>query len=350
MKDRDLITGGAGFIGSHLTDLLIARGHSVTILDDFSTGTKSNLDAANASGKLRVVEGSILDPDALDSAMEGCNRVFHLAVQCVRRSLGQPIANHEINATGSLMTLEAARRANIERFIYCSSSEVYGNSGDDRMLEDSTLCAPMTVYGAAKLAGEYYAKAYQQTYRLQTVVVRPFNAYGPREHERADLAEVIPRFIIRLLNGLPPIIFGNGENGRDFTYVTEVARGLASAAECDALVGRAVNIAYGRMVRVRELAEILARLVGRPDLEPIHIEPRPGDVIALHADTRRARDLLGFKAEIDIESGLARYLDSFRSHHNNFADLLENDPRNWHMPANELHRTSDAQVHQKTRA
>jgi UDP-glucose 4-epimerase len=350
MKDRVLITGGAGFIGSHLVDHLIAHGHQVTVLDDFSSGEMANLDSAQATGKLSLVKGSILDPAALDRAMEGCNRVFHLAVQCVRRSLGQPLANHEVNATGTLLTLDAARRARVMRFVYCSSSEVYGNSGNERLVEDTSHCAPVTVYGAAKLAGEYYAKAYHQTYGLPAVIVRPFNAYGPREHERGDLAEVIPRFIIRLLNGLPPIVFGNGSNGRDFTYVAEVARGLASAGNCDAAVGRTINIAYGRVVTLRELAEMLMRLCGRPDLKPIFIEPRPGDVMTLHADTQRARDLLGYRASIDIESGLARYLDWFRAHHNDPADLLEADPRNWQMPTDYPQETRDAEGRQETRA
>ena len=190
----------------------------------------------------------------------------------------------------------------------------------------------MTVYGAAKLAGEHYAQAYHQTYGLPVVVVRPFNAYGPREHERGDLAEVIPRFVIRLLNGLPPVIFGSGGNGRDFTYVTDTARGLVAAASCDALIGRVVNIACGRMITIRELAEAAARRCGRADLAPLHISPRPGDVIALRADTRRAREVLGFQAGIEFEDGLGRYVDWFRAHHNDPSALLEDELCNWRMP------------------
>jgi UDP-glucose 4-epimerase len=248
MSVRVLITGGAGFIGSHLADALISRGHHVTVLDDLSTGSRENLADAQSTGKLRLIEASILDPPALEAAIKGCARVYHLAVQCVRRSLGQPIENHKVNATGTLLTLEAARKAGVQRFIYCSSSEVYGNASHEILSEDNTQCAPSTVYGAAKLVGEYYSKAYLRTYGLPTVVVRPFNAYGPREHVQGELAEVIPRFMIRALNGKPPIIFGSGKNSRDFTYVTEVAAGLAIASECDALVGGTVNIAFGRMV------------------------------------------------------------------------------------------------------
>ena len=143
------------------------------------------------------------------------------------------------------------------------------------------------------------------------VIVRPFNAYGPREHESGDLAEVIPRFVIRVLNDLPPIIFGSGDNGRDFTYVTETAHGIALAADCDGLLGRIVNIAYGRMVSIREVANLVVRLCGRPSLAPVHIEPRPGDVQTLHADTTVAQKLLGFRAEIDFEQGLAATLTGF---------------------------------------
>ena len=194
MTGRVLITGGAGFIGSHLVDHLMTNGNAVTVLDDFSSGKWENLAHAN-SNRLRVIEGSVLDPKSIDRAIAGCDRVYHLAVQCVRRSLGKPIENHQINATGTLMVLEAARRHEVQRFIYCSSSEVYGDAGVEWLNED-TLCAPVTVYGAAKLAGEHYAKAYWQTYGLPCIVVRPFNAYGPRAHETGDLAEVIPRFMI----------------------------------------------------------------------------------------------------------------------------------------------------------
>ena len=168
---------------------------------------------------------------------------------------------------------------------------------------------------------------------MPTIVVRPFNTYGPREHTSGDLAEVIPRFVIRVLNGLPPVIFGSGENGRDFTYVTETVRGIALAASCDALVGRVVNVAYGEMVTVRQVAEAIARLCGKPGLAPRFIEPRPGDVRALRADTRLARETLGFAAEVKFEEGLRRYIDWFRATHPDPAVLLEDDIRNWRLPA-----------------
>jgi UDP-glucose 4-epimerase len=333
MTRRCLVIGGAGFIGSHLVDHLMAENWAVTVLDDFSTGARANLSEAQSRGYVRIVEGSILDPRAIEAGMVGSDVVFHLAVQCVRRSLGEPLHNHEVNATGTLNVLETARRRRIGRFIYCSSSEVYGNCGREPLIETMAVCEPATVYGAAKLAGEHYAKAYWQTYGLPTTVVRPFNTYGPREHTSGDLAEVIPRFVIRVLNGLPPVIFGTGENGRDFTYVTETARGIALAASCDALIGRAVNVAYGEMVTVRQVAEAIGLLCGRPGFAPMFIEARPGDVRALRADTRLARETLGFSAEVKFEEGLRRYIDWFRATHPDPAALLENDLRNWRLPA-----------------
>ena len=329
---RVLVTGGAGFIGSHLTDHLLALGCHVTVLDDLSSGDRANLELAEQTGRLRFIEGSVLDESVLASAITGATYVFHLAVQCVRKSIGKPLENHHVNATGTITTLEAARRAGVRRFIYCSSSEVYGNCVGERLNEDLAQCAPVTVYGAAKFAGEYYAKAYYQTYGLQTVVVRPFNAYGPREHDQGDLAEVIPRFAIRALNGLPPIIFGDGRNGRDFTYVTEIAAGIALAAECDALLGRVVNLAYGRMITISEVAAAVVRACGRPDLSPEYINARPGDVIALQADTSRARELLSFRAAIDFEQGLQQYLQWFRGRHPDPSTLLEEHAQNWELP------------------
>jgi UDP-glucose 4-epimerase len=195
---RVLVTGGAGFIGSHLVDRLVTEGLQVNILDDFSSGWPENLQGAQKGGQIRICEGPVLDQSAVDRAIEGCERVYHLAMQCVRRSVGNPIENHAVNATGTLLLLDTARRRKVERLIYCSSSEVYGNGDAEWMNEDTTQCNPVTVYSAAKLAGEYYAKAYWQTYGLPVAIIRPFNSYGPREHERGDLAEVIPRFVIRV--------------------------------------------------------------------------------------------------------------------------------------------------------
>ncbi len=328
---RVLVTGGAGFIGSHLVDELVRQGHAIVVLDDFSTGRRDNLVEASRSGAVRVIEGSVLDRAVIGEAMTDCDMVFHLAVQCVRRSLGRPLENHEINATGTLNVLEAARTKAVRRFVYCSSSEVYGNASDGVLAED-IRCAPVTVYGAAKLAGEFYVLAYWQTYGLAAVVVRPFNSYGPREHEQGDLAEVIPRFVIRALSGKRPIIFGDGTQGRDFTYVDDTAHGLARAGREDVPPGTIVNLGRGELTTIREVAEAVLSACGRNDLGVEHRPGRPGDVFRLTADTRRARELLGFAAELDFFSGLRRYLEWFRAVHTDPSALIEDRLENWTMP------------------
>jgi UDP-glucose 4-epimerase len=332
MRGRVLVTGGAGFVGSHLVDALVAEGERITVLDDFSTGEPANLGAAQASGNVHVMRGSILDDEAVNAAMEEADRVFHLAVQCVRRSLGNPRESHDVNATGTLNVLEAARQSHIRRFVYCSSSEVYGNVSSSLLHEDTTPCRPATIYGGAKLAGEAYTAAYYETYGMPTVIVRPFNAYGPRAHIRGDLAEVIPRFVIRALNGYAPVIFGDGSNGRDFTYVTEVARGLALAGASDRTVGRRINIAYGRMITIRHVAETVLRVCGRNDVSTELYPPRPGDIRVLAANTDRARELLGYRADIPLEAGIERYVAWFRRTYPNLSALMDDRVENWSMP------------------
>jgi UDP-glucose 4-epimerase len=332
MSSRVLVTGGAGFIGSHLVDALVMAGEAVNVLDDLSTGEAHNLDSARATGNVKFVHGSVLDPAAVECAISGCDRVYHLAVQCVRRSLGDPNGSHAVNATGTLNVLEAARKARVARFIYCSSSEVYGNTSTGLLHEETTLCRPVTVYGAAKFAGELYTEAYRQTYGLPTQTVRPFNAYGPRAHVTGDLAEVIPRFVVRVLNGRPPIIFGTGSNGRDFTYVTEVAHGLILAGENPKAVGTRINIAYGQMVTIQNVAKAVMRVCGRNDLTAQTVSPRPGDVHVLRADTSRGTELLGYKAKIAFDEGLRRYLDWFRNHYPDPSVLFDEQIENWKLP------------------
>ncbi len=329
---RVLVTGGAGFIGSHLVDRIIADGLCVTVLDNFASGKREYLGDALATGRLTLLEGSILSESDLNNAMEGAEVVFHLAVECVRKSLGDPINNHAINATGTLMTLEAARRHKARRFIYCSSSEVYGNCSVGKLTEDAAVCVPTTVYGAAKLAGELYTLAYWRTYGLPAAVVRPFNAFGPREHDQGMLAEVIPRFAIKVLNGRSPIVFGDGSQGRDFTYVTDTAEGLWRAANCDELVGGTVNLGCGRLVTIREVGEEMMRQSGRNDLSLVFAPERPGDIHSLIADMERAQNLLGFQPHINFAEGIRRYIQWFRNRYPDPSILLEVDEKNWALP------------------
>jgi UDP-glucose 4-epimerase len=327
-----LVTGGAGFIGSHLVDRIIAEGHTVTILDNFASGKRSSIKPALDTGKAQLIEGSVLDDGDLARAMQDVDCVFHMAVECVRKSIGDPIGNHAVNATGTLMALEAARRAKVSRFVYCSSSEVYGNASTRALSETDAVCAPTTVYGGAKLAGELYTLAYHRTYNMATCVVRPFNAFGPREHDQGVLAEVIPRFVIRVLNGRAPIVFGDGSQGRDFTYVTDTADGLWRAAASDSLVGETVNIGWGRAVSVKEVGEEILRQCGRNDLALEHTADRPGDIQSLIADTAKASAVLGFKPAVSFSEGIGRYITWFKQTYPDAGAMLEDDARNWVMP------------------
>lgn len=330
---RYLVTGGAGFIGSHLVDRIVASGADVTILDNFASGTPMNIAGALATGKARLVEGSILNEADIAAAMDGVDGVFHLAVECIRKSLGDPLSNHAINATGTLMVLEAARKAQVKRFIYCSSSEVYGNASSGTLSEDETVCAPTTVYGGAKLAGELYALAYLRTYGMAVSVVRPFNAYGPREHDQGVLAEVIPRFVIRVLNGRPPVIFGDGRQGRDFTYVTDIANAIWAMAMSDQTVGETINIGWGRLVSIRDVAQNILQLCGRNDLDVQFDDDRPGEIRSLIAHTRKAQALLKFTPETEFSQGLQKYIEWFSERHPDPSKLLEENIRNWTLPA-----------------
>ena len=329
---RYLVTGGAGFIGSHLVDRILAEGQAVVVLDNFASGAMANLADARRVDRLEIIDGSVLDQDAVDGAMRRIDVVFHLAVECVRKSLGEPLSNHAVNATGTLNTLEAARRHRVKRFVYCSSSEVYGDSSIEPLMEDKSMCAPTTVYGAAKLAGEYYTLAYWRTYRLPVVVIRPFNAFGPRAHQTGVLAEVIPRFIIRALNGHSPVVFGDGAQGRDFTYVTDTADGIWRVGLHPDTLGSIFNIGCGRAISVREVAETIIHESGRNELSIEFISERPGDIRCLAANTAKTADIAGFRPVVAFTDGIRRYLNWFRAQYRDASSLLETQIVNWRLP------------------
>ena len=301
-----LITGGAGFIGSHLVDALSR--HSVRVLDDFSTGNRANLEHHADNPNIEIIDGDIRDRHLVTSLMRDVDVVFHLACRGVRHSIGNPEESHAINAGGTLTLLQAAREASVKRFVHVSSSEVYGTAQYVPM-DEAHPCCPETVYGAAKLAGEAYARAYHNTYGLPTVVVRPFNNFGPRSHFEGDSGEVIPRFAVWALNGRPPIIFGDGTQTRDFIFVEETARWLCKVAETDRLVGQTVNLGSGKETSIRELAAIVYEEAGRPDLVPIFRERRPGDVQRHLSGSEFAHDTLGFATETSVRAGISKLLN-----------------------------------------
>src|SRR4030067_3149736 len=258
IKDkRILVTAGARFIGGHLVAVL-SKGNQVVVLDNFSSGKKENSKQHQENSDVEIITGDIRDKSLLYKITKDIDIIYHLAVQCLRVSIKDPEINHEVNATGTLNLCMAALKNSVKRFVYISSSEVYGTAVKVPM-DENHPCEPMTVYGASKLAGEAYALAYHRTYILNSLVVRPFNTYGPRAHFEGAYGEVIPKFGLRVLNKMPPVIFGDGSQRRDFTYVTDTVMGIIMASECDDMIGQTVNIANGSEVSVNTLAEIITK-------------------------------------------------------------------------------------------
>ena len=299
-----LVTGGAGFVGSELVSQLAASGRNVRVLDNLSTGSRENLSGID-HGRVELIEGDLGESSRLPSLFDSVSLVYHLACLGVRHSIHSPEQNHHVNATGTLKLLEAARRAGVRRFVHVSSCEVYGAAQSVPMTE-SHPTEPATVYGAAKLAGESLARAYHTTYGLSTVIVRPFNTYGPRCHHEGDSGEVIPRFFLRARTGRPLVIFGDGAQARDFTYVSDTARGILLAGESADAVGRTINLGSGKAVSISELAARVARAAGCGEPRLVHDASRPGDVFLSIADTRLAEKLLGFRPAVSMDEGLAR--------------------------------------------
>jgi len=310
-EQRILVTGAAGFIGSHVADRL-AVDNDLVLVDDFSIGPRRNLSQLEGRSNVEVVEADITNREAMLDLFGNIDVVIHMAISCLRTSLAAPELSHDINAGGTLNVLMASRAHDVGRSLYVSSSEIYGSAQNVPMSESHPV-NPTTVYGASKLAGELYALAYWRTYELPVSVVRPFNTYGPRSPYEGARSEVIPRFILQLEAGRAPVIYGDGSQTRDFTYVDDTAAGIILAAECDALVGDVVNVAYGSEASVAHIADALATLVGREDLVSVRAAPRPGDVDRHYADIAKARQLLNFEPKTDLASGLRRTLDWFKS-------------------------------------
>jgi UDP-glucose 4-epimerase len=333
IRDADiLVTGGAGFIGSTLVEALLRGGAArVRVLDDLSTGSADNLAAVSPDVELTV--GSVLDADMMRRYCRGADLVFHLACLGVRHSLHSPVANHEVNATGALTVLLAARVAGVAKVVHVSSSEVYGTARHAPM-DETHPTMPETVYGAGKLAGESYARAMWRTYGYPTVVVRPFNNYGPRSHHEGDSGELIPRTLVRLLAGERPVIFGDGSQTRDFLHVHDTARALVALAECEEAVGETVNVGSGVETSVQEICTMLARLCGRPHLTPAHLPARPGDVQRLWVDNTLVERLVGFTPAVTLADGLAELVARFRCARVPAALLAPSvSDRNWLGPA-----------------
>jgi UDP-glucose 4-epimerase len=301
-----LVTGGAGFIGSNLVDALVARGDTVRVLDDFSTGRPENLDAVR--GKVEVLRGDITEPEMVRTAVRGMEVVFHqAALASVPRSIANPIATHRVCVDGTVNVLVAARDAGVRRVVYAASSSAYGNS--KRLPKRETdPTAPRSPYAVAKLAGEHYCKAFTEVYGLETVRLRYFNVYGPRQSPDSAYAAVIPLFIQALSEGRSPYIHGDGEQSRDFTFVADVVRANLLAAEAPGVAGQVYNVACGQRTSLRQLAAYLNELIG-VEIAPEHGPDRAGDVKHSLADIEAARTDLEYQPTNDMRSGLKRTLE-----------------------------------------
>ena len=304
---RTLVTGGAGFIGSNLVDALVGRGDEVSVLDDLSAGY-----AENVNGAARLVEGDIADPEAVATAIEGCEVVFHHAAhRAVFRSVEHPLATDRANVAGTLTVLVAARDAGVRRVVSASSSSVYGGAEQLPTPETAPL-NPRSPYAVSKLAGEHYCRVFSELFGLETVSLRYFNVYGPRQRPDSMYAAVIPLFIDALRSGHRPEVHGDGRQSRDFSYIDDVvdANLRAASAPADRCSGRAYNIAGGEAFDLLDLLSILGKIIDVVP-EPTHTEPRPGDVRHTRADITTARDDLRFEPSTSFTDGLELTVDWF---------------------------------------
>jgi UDP-glucose 4-epimerase len=306
-----LVTGGAGFIGSHIAEALAARGDRVRVLDNLSTGHLGNLEAVQS--KIEFIKGDLTDPTAVAAAAKGVDCIFHeAALASVPRSVEEPLATNAACVTGTLTLLDEARKAGVRRLVYAASSSAYGDLPTSPKRE-SDLPAPISPYGAAKLAGEFYCQAFSATYGFQTVSIRYFNVFGPRQDPHSQYSAVIPLFITAMMAGRRPTIYGDGHQSRDFTYVANVVQGNLLAADADERLvsGRTFNVANGRNTSLLELIEVLNDLLGTK-VQPVFAPPRVGDVRESLADITLARKLLAYEPQVDFEEGLRRSIDYYR--------------------------------------
>ncbi len=305
-----LVTGGAGFIGSHVVRGLLATGWKVRVLDNLSTGHRHNLD--EVAGQIEFIEGTICDSATVARCVEGVDTVFHIAaIASVPRSVARPVPANEANVTGTLNVLLAARDAGVRRVVYSASSSAYGDTPTLPKLESMTP-QPLSPYAVSKLAAEHYCSVFSHVYGLSTVSLRYFNVFGPRQDPKSDYAAVIPAFVTRMVNGQRPIIFGDGEQSRDFCFIDNVVQANLLGAEARELKGEVVNIACGERVTLNDIVRRINQHLGTR-LEPIYDPPRPGDVRHSLASLDAARRVIGYEPKVFFAEGLARSIDWYRA-------------------------------------
>ena len=305
---RYLVTGGAGFIGSHTADELVRRGHDVVVLDNLSTGKAANL--SDIQSKIRLVQASVTNLDSVREACRGADCVIHLAAQTsVPRSVNNPLETNQVNVTGTLNVLLASREARVKRVVFASSCAVYGK-GSTLPTRESSAAAPISPYGVSKLAGEGYGRAFQEVYGLEFVALRYFNVFGPRQDPGSPYSGVLSIFNVALLDGKQPTIYGDGQQSRDFVYVKNVVEANLLAAEAQRAPGLAINVGTGMRFTLNETLALLGRIAGRavfPTLAPV----REGDIRDSQADITLAREILGLEPRVGFEEGLHRTWEWF---------------------------------------
>jgi nucleoside-diphosphate-sugar epimerase len=305
-----LVTGGAGFIGSNLARALVARGDRVRVLDNFSTGREENL--AGLERSITLVRGDVRDPDAVTQAISGVDYVLHqAALPSVPRSIEAPVETDQVNVHGTLVVLEAARKAKVKRVVFAASSSAYGETPTLPKVE-TMAPDPLSPYAASKLAAEHYLKAYFLCYGLETVALRYFNVFGPHQDPQSQYAAVIPRFVTAALEGGQPVIFGDGEQSRDFCHIENAISANLLACTASGAAGHVFNVACGVRTTLLDVVHMLSEIVGRK-VTPIHEPARAGDIKHSLADIGKARAILGYSAGVSFAEGLQRTVDWYRS-------------------------------------
>jgi UDP-glucose 4-epimerase len=313
MADRlYLVTGGAGFIGSHIAERLLADGHLVRVFDNLSSGKEENLSGlTGASDRLELVRGDVRNPDQVRNAMREVEIVFHeAALGSVPRSVDDPVTTHQSNMTGTLNVLLAARDAGVRRLVYASSSSVYGVTPELPKKEDMTP-QPLSPYALSKLAGEQYCSVFNHVYGFEAVGLRYFNIFGPRQDPESQYAAVIPKFVTAMLNGERPVVYGDGMQSRDFTYVDNVVEANLLASEAEGIAGQAFNVACGGRYTLLDLLGRLKKIVGS-EIEPVHDAARAGDVRDSQASIEEAQRSFGYRVVVGFEEGLRRTVEWYR--------------------------------------
>ena len=306
-----LVTGGAGFIGSHLIDKLLHEGFEVIALDDFSSGKIENLRHHSGASSFRLIRGDIRNMGDVKKAVEDADAVFHLAaIVSVPLSVKNPSLVDDVNVRGTLNLLEASLDADVKRFVYASSCAVYGETSD-LPIDERHPTAPLSPYAASKLAAEHHCRAFQKDYGLETVCFRYFNAYGLRQ-KKGPYSGVITRFINRIKQEKPPVIYGDGSQTRDFVHVDDVAEASELALHRREAVGEVFNIGTGKATTINQLTQILTKLMGKPELKPVYTNPRPGDIKHSRANITKAQTVLGYTPKISLEQGLRALLNRMR--------------------------------------